>query len=46
MNTPAEILGLILPFYSVIDIIEISLNVWSDACVTKVIDQKMMNRAP
>jgi Na+/H+-dicarboxylate symporter len=46
MNVPIEILGLILPFYSVIDMIETSLNVWSDACVTKVIDQKMMNRAP
>lgn len=40
MNIPIEILGLILPFYSVIDMIETSLNVWSDACVTKVIDQK------
>ncbi len=41
MNVPIEILGLILPFYSVIDMIETSLNVWSDACVTKVIDQKV-----
>lgn len=40
MNIPIEILGLILPFYSVIDMIETSLNVWSDACVTKVIDEK------
>lgn len=43
MNVPIEILGLILPFYSVIDMIETSLNVWSDACVTKVIDQKLSN---
>jgi Na+/H+-dicarboxylate symporter len=43
MNVPIEILGLILPFYSVIDMIETSLNVWSDACVTKVIDQKVTN---
>lgn len=43
MNVPIEILGLILPFYSVIDMIETSLNVWSDACVTKVIDQKVRN---
>jgi Na+/H+-dicarboxylate symporter len=41
MNVPIEILGLILPFYSVIDMLETSLNVWSDACVTKVIDQKV-----
>lgn len=39
MNVPIEILGLILPFYSVIDMIETSLNVWSDACITKVVDQ-------
>lgn len=41
MNIPIEILGLILPFYSVIDMLETSLNVWSDACVTKVIDHKV-----
>lgn len=40
MNVPIEILGLILPFYGIIDMIETSLNVWSDTCVTKVIDQK------
>ena len=43
MNVPIEILGLILPFYSVIDMIETSLNVWSDACVTTVIDRKTSN---
>lgn len=41
MNVPIEILGLILPFYGVIDMIETALNVWSDACVTKVIDDKV-----
>ena len=44
MNIPLEILGLILPFYSVIDMIETSLNVWSDACITKVIDQKLSDK--
>lgn len=38
MNVPISLLGLILPFYSIIDMIETSLNVWSDACVAKVID--------
>ncbi len=42
MNVPIEILGLILPFYSIIDMVETSLNVWSDACVTKIIDEKMI----
>lgn len=40
MNIPITILGLILPFYSLIDMIETSLNVWSDSCVAKVIDEK------
>jgi len=40
MNVPIEILGLILPFYSIIDMIETSLNVWSDACITTVIDKE------
>ncbi|MES2253106.1 MAG: dicarboxylate/amino acid:cation symporter [Pseudomonadota bacterium] len=38
MNVPIVLLGLILPFYSIIDMIETALNVWSDSCVAKVID--------
>lgn len=38
MNVPIALLGLILPFYSIIDMIETALNVWSDTCVAKVID--------
>lgn len=41
MNIPITLLGLILPFYSIIDMIETSLNVWSDSCVAKVIDKKV-----
>ncbi|MDP3372195.1 MAG: dicarboxylate/amino acid:cation symporter [Candidatus Paracaedibacteraceae bacterium] len=40
MNVPIVLLGLILPFYSIIDMIETALNVWSDSCVAKVIDTK------
>lgn len=40
MNVPITLLGIILPFYSLIDMIETTLNVWSDSCVTKVIDVK------
>lgn len=39
MNVPITLLGIILPFYSIIDMIETSLNVWSDSCVAKVISQ-------
>jgi Na+/H+-dicarboxylate symporter len=38
MNVPIVLLGLILPFYSIIDMIETALNVWSDSAVAKIID--------
>ena len=40
MGMDLALLGIILPFYSVIDMIETSLNVWSDICVTKIADQE------
>ncbi len=40
MDVPITLLGLILPFYAVIDMLETALNVWSDSCVAKVIDVK------
>lgn len=44
MNIPITILGLILPVYSLIDMLETALNVWSDACITTVIDHKEKTR--
>lgn len=41
MNVPMALLGIILPFYSIIDMVETSLNVWSDACVAKVVNEKV-----
>lgn len=41
MNVSITLLGIILPFYSLIDMLETSLNVWSDACVAKVVDEKL-----
>lgn len=32
-------MGIILPFYNLIDMVETSLNVWSDSCITIVIDK-------
>lgn len=40
MNVPISLLGIILPFYSIIDMVETSLNVWSDSCVAKVVDEQ------
>jgi Na+/H+-dicarboxylate symporter len=40
MDVPITLLGLILPFYSIIDMVETTLNVWSDSCVVKVVNEK------
>lgn len=40
MNVPITLMGLILPFYSLIDMLETALNVWSDSCVAKVVNDK------
>lgn len=40
MNVPITLMGVILPFYSLIDMVETSLNVWSDSCVVKVVNDK------
>jgi Na+/H+-dicarboxylate symporter len=41
MNVPMALLGIILPFYSIIDMVETALNVWSDSCVAKVVNEKV-----
>ena len=43
MNVPIELMGLILPFYSLIDMVETSLNVWSDCCVLNVVANESKN---
>ena len=46
MNVPIILMGVILPFYSLIDMLETALNVWSDSCVAKVVDEKLkLNQA-
>lgn len=37
MGVPLELLGLILPAYAILDMIETAVNVWSDCCVTTVV---------
>lgn len=44
MDVPIVLLMMILPFYSIIDMIETSLNVWSDSCVAQVVDKKLKNQ--
>jgi Na+/H+-dicarboxylate symporter len=42
MNVPITLMGIILPFYGLIDMLETALNVWSDTCVTKVVNDKAL----
>ena len=41
MNVPLHLMGIILPFYSLIDMLESAINVWSDSCVAAVVQQEM-----
>ncbi len=41
MNVPTYLMGVILPFYTILDMFETSINVWSDACVTRVVDKEL-----
>lgn len=41
MNIPLNVLGVILPFYSLIDMLESAINVWSDSCVTAVVNKEL-----
>lgn len=41
MDVPLYTMGLILPFYTVLDMIETALNVWSDACVALAVDKDL-----
>lgn len=41
MNVPLNILGVILPFYTLIDMLESAINVWSDSCVTVIVQKEV-----
>ena len=41
MNVDLQLMLLILPFYSFIDMLESSINVWSDSCVTAMVNQEL-----
>lgn len=38
INVPIGIMGIILPVYTIIDMIETAENVWSDSCVAAMVD--------
>ncbi|OMH86515.1 dicarboxylate/amino acid:cation symporter [Candidatus Liberibacter asiaticus] len=39
MGIPINIMSMILPFYSIVDMFETTLNVWSDSCVTVIVNK-------
>lgn len=41
MGVPLNILGLILPLYTVFDMIETALNVWSDSTIAVIVDKEL-----
>lgn len=45
MNAPIGIMGIILPIYTIIDMVETAENVWSDSCVCAMVDKDMKKSA-
>ena len=44
MGSSVGILGIILPIYAVIDMIETAVNVWSDSCVCAIVDKTVRSK--
>ena len=41
IGAPVEVMGLILPIYTILDMIETAENVWSDSCVCAMTDKDL-----
>ena len=41
IGAPVEVLGLILPIYTILDMLETAENVWSDSCVCAMTDKDL-----
>ncbi len=41
MGVSLEMMGMIFPLYVLFDMVETALNVWSDSCITAVVDQEL-----
>lgn len=46
MNVPILLMGVILPIFAVIDMIETTLNVWSDSVVAAMVDRDLYPQKP
>ena len=43
IGAPVQVMGLILPIYTIIDMVETAENVWSDSCVCAMTDKDLRN---
>ena len=41
IGAPVAVLGIILPIYTIIDMIETAENVWSDSCVAAIVNKRL-----
>ncbi len=46
IGAPIGLMGIILPIYTIIDMIETAENVWSDACVCAMVDHDLKGKIP
>ena len=44
INAPIGIMGIILPIYTIIDMVETAENVWSDSCVCAMVDKDLKDQ--
>ena len=44
IGAPVAILGIILPIYTIIDMVETAENVWSDSCVAAMVNKDSANK--
>ena len=44
VGAPVEVLGLILPIYTIVDMVETAENVWSDSCVCAMTDHDLRQK--
>ena len=45
MGADVSIMGIILPIYTVIDMVETAENVWSDSCVCTITDKVLARKS-
>ena len=44
IGAPVEVMGLILPIYTIVDMVETAENIWSDSCVCAMTDKDLKGK--